>query len=192
MSNLSEGMTGFIYTTFGNVENVLYLSSMKKTKYPGYFVNEMGEVFSNKQGSLKKLKPNTQGNRGYALVFFYTPNGKKGELVHRLVATAYVENPNGYDIVNHKDGNILNNNSYNLEWTTSKGNTMHAIENNLRPNPQGETNPNAKLSTKDVDTIFYLRNELKWTQQRIADEMNVTKGHINNILKKRLWRNMNG
>lgn len=44
--------------------------------------------------------------------------------VHRLVAEAFVEKPDGYDIVNHKDLNKYNNRASNLEWTTSKGNAM--------------------------------------------------------------------
>ena len=52
--------------------------------------------------------------------------------VHRLVASAFIENPNKYPTVNHKDGNKLNNNVSNLEWSSYSENNTHAIRNNLR------------------------------------------------------------
>ena len=52
----------------------------------------------------------------------------KTYLVHRLVAEAFCERPEGCDIVNHIDSNPENNRADNLEWTTYKGNTQHSIE----------------------------------------------------------------
>ena len=51
----------------------------------------------------------------------------------RLVALYFVENPNPleYDIVNHIDGDKLNNNASNLEWCNISMNTQHAYDNNL-------------------------------------------------------------
>lgn len=55
----------------------------------------------------------------------------KNHLVHRLVAEAFLENPNLYDQVNHKDCNKLNNNVDNLEWCNQQMNLRHAFENGL-------------------------------------------------------------
>lgn len=52
--------------------------------------------------------------------------------VHRLVANAFIENPNNYNVINHIDGNPLNNYVSNLEWCTPKHNAQHAIENKLK------------------------------------------------------------
>ena len=56
---------------------------------------------------------------------------KKSVVVHRLVAKAFVPNPNGYPQVNHKDGNKHNNHFDNLEWVTGSMNLLHAHKTGL-------------------------------------------------------------
>jgi hypothetical protein len=51
--------------------------------------------------------------------------------LHRLVAAAFIPNPNGLPEVNHKDGDKSNNCVSNLEWSTHKNNMRHARKNNL-------------------------------------------------------------
>lgn len=64
--------------------------------------------------------------RGYASVGLWRKqNGAKTFLVHRLVAKAFVPNPNGYKEVNHKDEDKLNNCSDNLEWCTREYNMSY-------------------------------------------------------------------
>lgn len=52
--------------------------------------------------------------------------------VHRLVAEAYIPNPDSYPQINHKDGNPRNNICTNLEWCTGKQNMQHAIRTGLK------------------------------------------------------------
>jgi hypothetical protein len=75
------------------------------------------------------LKPSMRG--GYKAVGLYKYGKGRTFPIHRLVALNFLENPNCYKIVNHKNGNRLDNNLENLEWTDSKGNSLHAAETGL-------------------------------------------------------------
>jgi hypothetical protein len=83
-----------------------------------------GKVFHKRIGKI--LKP--KGDRYYELCL--TKQGKlKKVYIHRLVAQAFIPNPNNKAEVNHMDGNKVNNHISNLEWCTSKENKKHAWEN---------------------------------------------------------------
>ena len=64
--------------------------------------------------------------KGYLRVDLYDADGiRKHYKVHRLVANAFIPNPDGKPQVNHKDGNKANNSVTNLEWVTDKENKDH-------------------------------------------------------------------
>lgn len=66
--------------------------------------------------------------RGYLLVVLCNKDGHKSHMVHRLVASAFCQKPEGCDVVNHIDNIKTNNCASNLEWCTQKDNVHHAIE----------------------------------------------------------------
>lgn len=81
--------------------------------YDGYYITEDGKV-------LRELKPWISS--GYKDIKL---NGKHN-LIHRLVALAFVNNPNSETDVNHKDGNKMNNHYSNLEWCSRSENLKHS------------------------------------------------------------------
>ena len=86
-----------------------------------YEVSNFARVKSLKFGKERILKPGT--NRyGYLHVNLYKNNKRKDFLVHRLVAEAFIPNPDNLPFVNHKDENPSNNFSTNLEWCTNEYN----------------------------------------------------------------------
>ena len=76
------------------------------------------------------LKPSK--NNRYAYVKLYRHSQHKIFRVHRLVALAFIPNPNNKPQVNHIDGNKMNNDSRNLEWCTQAENNRHAIDTGLQ------------------------------------------------------------
>lgn len=144
-----------------------------------YEITRDGQVINKKTGHILKPQPN---GKGYLRVSI----SKKLQFVHRLVAEKYIPNPDNLPQVNHKDGNKLNNCVENLEWVSNKQNRTHAVDNGLHL--QGEKCPWSKLTEEDVR---YIRNHSsEKTQKGWAEEYNVSKGTINDILHYRTWKNI--
>lgn len=97
-----------------------------------YQISNLGRVRSlhwNNTNETRLLTP--FDNDGYVRIGFRHNRKLKNFLVHVLVATAFIPNPENKPEVNHKDGNKKNNCVCNLEWVTKKENKRHAIDNNL-------------------------------------------------------------
>lgn len=93
------------------------------TEYEGlYEVSNLGRVRNVKTN---KLVMQSVVVSGYKRVTLYKENKPKTKLVHRLVAGTFLPNPNNLTVVNHKDGNKLNNIVTNLEWCTQSYNTSY-------------------------------------------------------------------
>lgn len=82
------------------------------------------------KGKILAIKPNKQVH--YYQVSLWKNGKETHNYVHRLVAEAFISNPNNFAEVNHIDGNRQNNHSENLEWVDRLGNITHAIQTNLR------------------------------------------------------------
>lgn len=93
-------------------------------EFPNYEVSSFGNI-RNKKTPNKMHSLNKSGsNRNYYSVIFSTNNKQIRRNVHRLVAKAFIPNPNNLPQVNHKDENGLNNHVDNLEWCTRSYNML--------------------------------------------------------------------
>lgn len=93
----------------------------KQSIFENYEVSSYGRVRNKKTGTIRK---NYKRPNGY--IFFDCSGRQLG--VHRIVAFAFLPNPDNLPFINHKDGNPSNNHVDNLEWITPKGNVRHSLK----------------------------------------------------------------
>ena len=99
-----------------------------------YFVDTFGNIYQDKEtakrtgAEMAKIYTNS---KGYKVAILQINNQRKYVYVHRAMAESFIPNPKEYPLVNHIDGDKSNNYITNLEWTTYKYNSEHAIEHEL-------------------------------------------------------------
>ena len=95
--------------------------------YKNYMVSNLGRIYSEKNGG-KILTPSFDGKHRYMQVTLVNNGVVKRELVHRIVAKAFLENPDNKPEVNHKNCVTYDNRVENLEWVTKNENMKHAYK----------------------------------------------------------------
>lgn len=113
--------------------------------------NSLGQRVRRK-GRLLKPIPNSSG---YLRIELRHEGKRKRAFVHRVVAEAFCVNsdPEINVVVNHIDNNFLNNSAVNLEWTTLKGNSQHALKS-------------GRMS-RTKEWVNHLKKSLEWTTRTI-------------------------
>ena len=97
--------------------------------YENYLIDIEGNIYNTTTNKPLKGSISEHGYKYYRL----SKDGKKKMFyAHRLVAEMFLSNPNNFTIVNHIDGNKLNNNVNNLEWVSCSENINHAYNTKLR------------------------------------------------------------
>lgn len=145
-----------------------------------YQVSSLGRIKSFKKKNEKILKPYLDKN-GYTNIGFCRKTRSKRYLLHRIVAIAFIPNPDNLPQVNHKDGNKQNNAKNNLEWSTPSENTQHSYDTGLKP--KGSKHHNAKLTENQVLEI----RESKSLHRDLAEKYKVSSGLISNIKNRKKW-----
>ena len=136
-----------------------------------YQVSSLGRVYSVR--SEKCLRPAKKDN-GYLFVGLNVHGKVKQPLIHRLVAAAFIPNPEDKPQVNHKDGDLTNNTEANLEWVTGSENQLHSrrvLGNWTGPPPK----PVVCLETGEVFP----------SSHAAARALSVSQGSISNVCRGR-------
>lgn len=156
-----------------------------------YQVSNLGRVNSlhsnrSNQGGILKPKPHPQG---YLCVNLYSNKKRKTELVHRLVALAFVDGDKSL-MTNHKDGVKTNNHYLNLEWCTQSENVQHAHDTNLIPTSgaKGSKNGRAKVTEQIVVEIRLLKGTMP--VKDICERYKISVSSVERIIYNKGWKHV--
>jgi len=136
----------------------------------------------------KILKPVNNGNNYFKIAL--CKGGIATQfLISRVVAIAFIPNPENKPEVNHKgiNGNKADNRVCSLEWNTHKENVQHAFDNKLNIAPKGEKNGLSKLTDAQV---LEIRSLTHINQREIAEIYNVHKSIISLIKSRKIWKHI--
>jgi hypothetical protein len=169
-------------------------------EYDSYQVSNLGRIASagrvvnSVQGSRRtsygcSIIKSTDNGRGYKLVTIQVNMRRKNFYVHRLVAAAFLPNPENKKEVNHIDGDKANNRASNLEWATRLENIQHAKINGL--SPIGESTGMAKLTESNVIEILdALKENPQLNKTALGRKFGVNCTAIIKISKGQRWKHI--
>lgn len=146
----------------------------------GYEVSNLGQI----RDSNHKLVELNIINSYYGFYYLDKENGNRTrvKLLHRAVAEAFIPNPNNYNIVNHLDGNKLNNLVSNLEWANISMNTEHAYLQNL--------NSSTRYSDRQIQHVCRLLENGNIPHIEIAKTTGVDHKTVSDIYSGRRWQHI--
>jgi hypothetical protein len=142
---------------------------------------------------LKKQKMLTQfkDGRGYNHVKLYDGKGKpKSFTTHKVVAITFLDNPECHPEINHKDGNKLNNNLDNLEWSSRSDNIKHSYAIRDVRSYSGENAVLAKLTENQVIEIREAYEKGEMTRSQLSKKYGVKYNNIDSIIKRKTWKHV--
>ena len=148
--------------------------------YENYEVSSLGKIKNIKTGRILK----SCNKCGYSIVGLSNKKVKTFK-VHRLVALAFLQNPENKAHVNHKDKNGLNNNLENLEWTTPLENNIHKSANVIQT-----TNQNMKIfrinihTNEKMEKYNSIEDGAKWCyKENLTKNEHCARTNISNVIR---------
>lgn len=162
-------------------------NSGKILKLPYTILDKESNIRNYKGGST----PTPINSSGYKKCILRKEGIAKNYYLHRLMAIAFIPNPNNYPVINHKDGNKLNCNLSNLEWCTHSDNDKHSLNMGLRSTSAynkikvGENS--RRFSDEDVCEIFDMF-ESGMSKQEISEKFGCYSSVICNIINGKTYK----
>ena len=172
LCSLSNSSYGFKWEFIKDLEldneiwKQIYIENVGDKKY---FVSNLGRFKNTRERIMDNYKVN---ENGYIRVYIYN----KTYALHRLIALAFIDNPENKEQVNHIDGNKINNSVNNLEWVTNKENQIHKYQTGLG------NNFTRKIGQYTLDNIFIKEHT---SIASASKEINISKSCISGVLRKK-------
>ena len=153
-----------------------------------YRITEDGRVWSRYKDDY--LKP-VITEKGYLAVDLRKDGHRFKARIHRLVAEAFIPNPNNLSEVNHKDGDKTNNVVGNLEWCTHSDNVKHAYQTGLEKVIFGAEHHRSKLTQNQAEYIrkMYKKRDPVFGGKALAQRYSVSLWTIMNVVRGVCYRN---
>jgi len=164
--------------------------------YSKYLISTLGRVATIKTNRIRRYSKIGGKGIGYAIVSISHEGEHLGKMVHVLVAETFIGPKVKGMVVNHKDGNKLNNCLENLEYLTYSENSKHAYASGLRSpvRNRGELAGGARLTNKQVSAIkkamegYSPRGESRGLLKKLAVKYGVGKSTITMIRLGQQWK----
>jgi hypothetical protein len=163
-----------------------------------YFISNLGNVKTKGRTSFnhltktmsvfkEKIRKQTLTKAGYLSIILKHNGDCYDTFIHRLIAIAFIPNPNNYPVVNHIDGNPLNNKIENLEWCTYKHNNLHSFRV-LKRKPSFYS---VRVNQLDMDGDFICCFNSIMDAVRAMIELGHNKANVTNIRNYLLGKSKN-
>lgn len=174
---IAESQNKYKVSSFGRVKRLQGTS----------FNHACGGTYNLKE----KIMMQSLDKDGYCILGIQVNGKRKTVKAHRLVANAFLENPENKPEVNHKYGVKHNNFYWDLEWASESENILHAIAFGLHKPPKGTRCSWSKLTAEKVLAIRRLyRMNPKFNRTYIANKLNISSATITLIINRKNWKHI--
>ena len=139
----------------------------------------------------KTLKPRKDSN-WYHEIYLRKDWNSFVKLIHRLVAEAFIPNPENKPYVIHKDGDKLNNDLNNLMWATPKESSEITKKNNPVYRAKRENAGNSKLTEDDVRYIrsVYIPRSKEFGTRALGEKFGIHHTNISDVILRKTWKHV--
>ena len=146
--------------------------------FPGYKISNDGHVYSEKT---KRVLNKIKNSSGYYHICLTIDGKMQYQLLHRLIAMAFIPNPDNKPFVNHIDGNKKNNMIENLEWVTNQENIKHAFDIGIMKGKPSCRKRKVVQIDKNTNKIIQEFD----SQLEASHKLNIHPGSLSSCLNKR-------